>query len=61
MNVSATNNLLTCYPEVARSIDFDATVEAWTQNPKKYVYVPCLEYCFKIATGGGENTLFLSA
>ena len=32
---SKENNLLVCYPEVAESIDFDATAKAWEKNSKK--------------------------
>lgn len=58
MKVSETHNLLTCYPEVAKSIDFDATVKAWLQNSKKYVYAPCLESCFKITPGTSRHAIF---
>ena len=58
MKISETHNLLMCYPEVAKSIDFDATMKAWTQNPKKYIYAPCLEYCFKIAPGTTKHAIF---
>ena len=58
MKVSVTNNLLTCYPEVAKSIDFDATMKVWNKDSKKYVYAPCLEYCFKIAPSTNKRAIF---
>ena len=55
---SKENNLLVCYPEVAKSIDFDATTKAWEKNPKKYVHVTCLEDCFKITPVSGKRAIF---
>lgn len=48
MKVSATNNLLICYPEVAKSINFEATMKAWKKSSKKYAHLTCLEDCSKI-------------
>ena len=56
--VSKENNLLVCYPEIAKSIDFNATIKAWEQNPKKYVYVSCLADCNKIAKKTGKHAIF---
>ena len=58
MKVSETYNLLTCYPEVAKSIDFDATIKAWEKEPKKYAHVICLEDCFKIAPKTEKRAIF---
>lgn len=58
MKVSETNNLLVCYSDVAKSIDFDATMKVWEQSPKKYVYAPNLESCFKIAPKTGKRAIF---
>ena len=58
MKVSEANNLLTCYPEVAKSINFDATIKAWGQNPKKYVYVTCLEDCSEITPKCNKRAIF---
>lgn len=58
MKVSETHNLLTCYSEVAKSIDFDATIKAWKQNPKKYAHITYLEDCFKIAPASKKCAIF---
>ena len=55
---SKENNLLVCCREVAKSIDFDATMKAWEQNPKKYVHVTCLEDCSKIAPSTHKRAIF---
>lgn len=58
MKVSETNNLLACYPDVAKSIDFKATIKEWEHNPKKYAHVTCLEDCSKIAPSHGKRAVF---
>ena len=58
MKVSETYNLLTCYPKVAKSIDFDATMKEWGQNPKKYAHITCLEDCSKITPASGKRAIF---
>ena len=55
---SKENNLLDCYPEIAKSIDFEKTLEAYKKNPKKYVYVTCLEDCSKIAPKTCKRAIF---
>ena len=52
------NNLLICYPELAKSIDFDATMKAWEKNPKKYIYVTCLEDCLQITPRTCKRAIF---
>ena len=58
MKVSETHNLLRCYPEVAKSIDFDATMKAWVKEPKKYAHITCLEDCSKITHISGKRAIF---
>ena len=58
MKVSETYNLLTCYPEVAKSIDFYATIKAWNEDPKKYAHITCLEDCSKITPKTSKRAIF---
>ena len=55
---SETNNLLVKYPEIAKEIDFEATVKAWEQNNKKYAYTPSLEYCVEITPYSKKRAIF---
>ena len=58
MKVSETHNLLACYPEVAKSIDFKATIKAWEKEPKKYARITCLEDCSKITPASRKRAIF---
>ena len=55
---SKENNLLTCYSEVARSINFDATIKAYEKEPKKYVYASRLKDCSKIIPKTEKRAIF---
>lgn len=58
---SETNNLLVKYPEIAKEIDFEATLKAWEQNPKKYIYVTCLQDCANILPRSNKKAVFRCA
>lgn len=55
---SETNNLLIKYPEIAKEIDFEATVKAWEQDNKKYAYAPSLEYCVEVTPYSKKRAIF---
>ena len=52
------NNLLAVYPEIAKSIDFEKTLEAYKKNPKKYAHITCLEDCSKITPASSKRAIF---
>ena len=47
-----------CYPDVAKSIDFDATRKAWKKDSKKYACITCLKDCSKIAPNTNKRAIF---
>lgn len=58
MQIEKNKSLLTCFPDVAKSIDFEKTLKAHGLNKKKYINVTCLEDCAHIAAKSNKKAFF---